>query len=734
MTATRTPWTVTALMAIATVVAMLALSTLLEGAGWMRTVSFVLALSCGADLAVRAASRSKFLPSLAALGAAVLAMVPLFATREDGTKHLLPTPSAIADLWHAVAAGATYAAETPAPATVTVELSALITAFAVAIFVVADHLAASWKAVALSGIVLMLPWTPAIFLQYQVPMWALFATAACWMIAMGAARSQAASSRSVPLTGAIIASTTALVVAALVAPAAVGGNGWGAIPRFNAPSALETSTRLNLALDLRKSLTVNSAQVVFSYVSTGRHPDALRLYTLREFDGTTWTREKDDATDTVPAASSGVLWPGGLEGWNDLEHVILSIDLSNSAERNLPLPTFPRSVDAPDNWMYSPSRDEVSTADGSSKGLQYSVVTALDYFTEDNLQASQDAIDAGVDPVSAAYNEIPTSIDIGRVSELARQVTAGATTQYEQAVAIQAYLRDASNFTYDTSVEPVRSGDAVSQFLDTKTGYCVHFATTMVMMARSLGIPSRMGLGYLGGQLSDDGVWEVLGGDAHTWPELYFPGEGWVRFEPTPAVQTGSPPAYTVEASNPGNAPIPSNVPIPTNVPTTGPQTSNPNPTSSTSDGNADAGVPWWALVALVLVAAGAVYAVWAFRRRSVAHAAAHGPEAAWEALREKLPDQLRWARSLTPIEAAARLEHDLAAADSPLDDEGSAALHELRDAVSDLRYAPPLDDDATPSQEWLSSRVNAVATRASESLRSRSDRVGARSAPPRDS
>ena len=734
MNTSRAPWSVTVLMAVGTLVAMLALSTLLDGGGWLRTVAFVLAISCATDLAVRAASRSRFLPTIAALAAAVIAMIPLFAVREDGSKHLLPTPSALADLWHAIAEGASYAANTPAPATVTVELSALLTGFAVAIFVVADHLAASWRAVALSGIVLMLPWTPAIFLQYQVPMWALFATAACWMIAMGAVRSSSASNRSTPLTGAVIASTAALLVAVIVAPAAVGGNGWGAIPRFNAPSSLETSTRLDLALDLRKSLTVNSAQVVFTYVSSGQHPAALRLYTLRDFDGVTWTREKDDATDLIPAATSGVLWSEKVTGWDDLEHVILSIDLTNSAERNLPLPTFPRSVDVPQNWQYSPSRDEVTTAKGSSKGLQYSVVTALDYFTEDSLKESQAEIDAGTDPVSASYTEIPTSVDIGRITNLARDITEDAGTQFDEAVALQNYLRDSDNFTYDTSVEPVRSGDAVSQFLDSRHGYCVHFATTMVMLARSLGIPARLGLGYLGGQLSDDDVWQVLGGDAHTWPELYFPGQGWVRFEPTPAVQTGAAPSYTVHNSGTGNAPIPSNVPIPTTVPSNNPQTSLPTSSSAISDGSADAGVPWWALVAVVILVLGAAYAVWTLRRRSVAHAAAHGPEAAWESLREHLPEPLRWSRSLTPIEAASRLEHELAASDSALDEHGATALHELRDAVSDHRYAPPSEVEHEPGQEWLTERVNTVAAQTNEALRSRSDRVDARSAPRHDS
>ena len=111
-------------------------------------------------------------------------------------------------LWERVARdtnGADYAANSPAPAVPTNELVALLAAFAAAIFIVADHLAASWRAVAVSGIILILPWTPAIFLQYQVPMWALFATAGCWMLAMALARSPIVTHRSAPITGAAIA-------------------------------------------------------------------------------------------------------------------------------------------------------------------------------------------------------------------------------------------------------------------------------------------------------------------------------------------------------------------------------------------------------------------------------------------------------------------------------------------------------------------------------------------------
>jgi len=732
MTTARTPWTVTALMALGTFFSMFALSTLLEGAGWLRTVALVLLIVTAANLGVRAATRSRFLPTFATIAAAIFTMVPLFAVDEEGQGYLLPTPSAIGDLWQAFINGAEYATQTAAPAATTTELVSLLTGFAVAVFLVADHLAASWRAVAVSGVVLLLPWTPAIFLQYQVPMWALFATAACWMVAMGAARSPAVTSRSAPLMGAALATVAALVATVLVAPAALGGNGWGAIPRFNAPSALETSTRLNLALDLRNSLTVNSTKIVMTYVSTGAHPDVFRFYTLRDFDGSGWTRENADPTDLVPAGD-GVLWPEDINDWQGQDKVILSLDISGAAERNLPLPTVPRSVDVDDSWQYSPSLDEATTQGDGTKGMSLSIVAALDYFTADSLINSQELIGTSSQTPGPEYTEIPTSVDTARITGLAKDITADATNRYEQAVALQDYLRSGGNFTYDTSVSPGQ-GDSVSTFLDDRRGYCVHFATTMVVLARSLGIPSRMGMGYLGGQLTDDDVWEVKGSSAHAWPELYFPGQGWVRFEPTPAVQTGSAPSYTVQRQDPGSIPIPSNIAVPTTVPSTGPNVPTANPTANPANTPADSGVSWFVLVAVAVLAIAAGFGFWALRRRSAAHASDHGPEAAWESLRSRLPESMRWSPSLTPIEAAERLTHDMAAASAPFTRAAEVSLATLRDAVSDYRYAPPSGAEEAFDEESLHANVQAVVEEANEAVRSRSDRVGARSAPQHDS
>src|SRR5699024_9124488 len=87
--------------------------------------------------------------------------------------------------------------------------------------------------------------------------------------------------------------------------------------------------------------------------------------------------------------------------------------------------------------------------------------------------------------------------------------SAGAQTPYEQAVAIQDHLRHDSHFTYDVEVDPARTSDAVWDFLGSGRGYCVQFATAMVVMARTQGIPARMAVGFLEGEEGADGEVEV---------------------------------------------------------------------------------------------------------------------------------------------------------------------------------------------------------------------------------
>ena len=82
-------------------------------------------------------------------------------------------------------------------------------------------------------------------------------------------------------------------------------------------------------------------------------------------------------------------------------------------------------------------------------------------------------------------------------------------------------------------------------FLDDRVGYCEQFAASMAIMARVIGIPSRVAVGFLEPDKATNGSWEFSAHDLHAWPELYFPGSGWVRFEPTPQDRATEVPGYT---------------------------------------------------------------------------------------------------------------------------------------------------------------------------------------------
>ena len=131
------------------------------------------------------------------------------------------------------------------------------------------------------------------------------------------------------------------------------------------------------------------------------------------------------------------------------------------------------------------------------------------------------------------YLQLPETIS-PRVKALARQIAGRYDNPYDQAVALERYLRE--NLDYNLDVPPPPEGQDFVDFtlFDLRAGYCDYYASSMVVMARLLGIPARMAVGYAQGEyLADKGVYRVRERDAHSWPELYFPGYGWIPFEPT---------------------------------------------------------------------------------------------------------------------------------------------------------------------------------------------------------
>src|SRR5580704_13508279 len=127
-----------------------------------------------------------------------------------------------------------------------------------------------------------------------------------------------------------------------------------------------------------------------------------------------------------------------------------------------------------------------------------------------------------------------------RVPELARQATAAATNPYDKAIALQSYLQTRYAYTLDQG--SISASDPLANFLFVrKAGHCEYFATAMTIMLRTLGIPARYINGFQVGEYNDvGGDFIVRASDAHSWVEAYFPGHGWITFDPTPSGETES--------------------------------------------------------------------------------------------------------------------------------------------------------------------------------------------------
>lgn len=332
----------------------------------------------------------------------------------------------------------------------------------------------------------------------------------------------------------------------------------------------------NSTLDLTRSLQDGSLNPVFSYrTNAPGTPPPLRVVVTSDYVGGQWR--------TVPGAQSN---RQELTAVGKISPDVTVQDRTFAVTDNTleaPHIAAPQPVVAADfggtPWGADPRTGDLYTR---VRPDSYSVT-----YREVNVAGAQ--LRAGI-PGGATGQDDPQvtgslGIDPGSapvVNDIAAKVTAGATTPYDAAVAIQNWFRTTGDFTYSlTLAPPTVDGNGqpvtnpITNFLITKQGYCVQFASAMIMMARAKGIPARMAIGFLPGTFSD-GLYTVRAADAHAWPELYFPGAGWLRFEPTPAGRTGSAPAYTSADSTTPNANGPNKDPGASSTATAAPSLGDP--------------------------------------------------------------------------------------------------------------------------------------------------------------
>lgn len=160
---------------------------------------------------------------------------------------------------------------------------------------------------------------------------------------------------------------------------------------------------------------------------------------------------------------------------------------------------------------------------------RYEAQSQLTEPDSDDLRVAPNLAPSGMEP----YLKLPP-LD-ARIPKLAEEITANASSNYDKAKALEQYL--STHFGYTLELPAHQAHDPLANFLfERKRGHCEYFASAMAVMLRSVGIPSRIVTGFRGGEFNDlTGQYVVRASDAHSWVETYFPGSGWVSFDPTPA-------------------------------------------------------------------------------------------------------------------------------------------------------------------------------------------------------
>ena len=476
------------------------------------------------------------------------------------------------------------------------------------------------------------------------------------------------------------------------------GNGGGDEIRVDNPTA-------DLVRDLKRGADTPLVQVT----TTDPDPSYLRILALTRFSNVEWSPGNRD----VPSdqrADGLVPPPAGVAasvGRKEIPYDVTILPAFNSTW--LPTEAPISRINADGDWRYdTQTMDFLAVPDDlSTSGMQYQM-SALDL----NLTA-QKLEDAGtsVGKVSEIFTDVPADVP-PIVRELAVEVTKNATTRFEKAVALQNWFREDGGFTYSLATAEGSGYDALVSFLSDgpggRTGYCEQFASAMAVMARLLGIPARVAIGFLHPQPAGPDTWVYSSDDMHAWPELYFDGAGWVRFEPTPAGRADEVPSYTVISNDPTDQQTESNAPsgnrstlLPSNRPT------EERPDSTGAGPNIDRGNgPWLPLagagVAVVVLGALLLLPRVLRRRRRDRRLASGGPEEAWAEIRDFAVDLgVPWPAGRSPRATRNQLVDHLGAPLGPHTAErpahgptvapaAVAALDRLVHALELLRYARP--------------------------------------------
>ncbi|MBP2437444.1 transglutaminaseTgpA domain-containing protein [Microbacterium amylolyticum] len=550
-------------VAVGVVAAVFPLTTLLSPS-WVPGAVLAVTAIVGVGLLARFAERNG---DLIALGAQMIVWTASLFVAYPGQVlgGLIPLPGSPWGLPSVFRGGIAQIVESVAPVDVGPALAFLLIAATGLIALAVDQLTGTARVPVVASLPLILIFVlPQLavprgsHLLHAVPL----AVAIVTMIALGGMprhRITGQSRRRVTAVTAGIAAV-AIIAAFVIAPRLPFVSG-------DSPAFFARGSSVDVSLDLGDDLRRNTNVEVMRVRTEGGAAPYLRLATHTAFEGGRW--HLDDGPLESLAQGFGAVSTTGEVGEVELSSQITHVEIVDLDAARLPVPANALSVSGASAGWQGQIDNRTVRGDGlSSRDEVYSVHASSPQPTLEQAQASPwPAMSPSGDPVTnglvsedtlsldglapdhpialAAYEAIGLDADVMTGSAGNRAAALASISPYDALVALEQWFRSDA-FTYSLST-PLEGGfdsssvDAMEAFLEVREGYCVHFASTFAIMARSLGIPTRVAVGYLPGAVTDrviDGNVEttVESDQLHAWPEVYLVGIGWTAFDPTPGV------------------------------------------------------------------------------------------------------------------------------------------------------------------------------------------------------
>ncbi|MET8757036.1 DUF3488 and transglutaminase-like domain-containing protein [Lentzea sp. NPDC004782] len=541
-----TPW----IAALAVLCASTALSGVIEGDLWLVRIGVVIVAITVTGAFLRA---TRLTPPLVAIAQVFVLLCLLTALHtRSGILLFIPGPQALGDLGDVLSESVAQVQTGVPPVHATPAIQALVVLAIGLVAVLVDTLAVAAAAPAASGLVLLCVFAvPASLADEMLPFWTFVLGAAAfamllavdgqhrheaWRGRLGSGSASGSGGSATAVAG--IAMVIALIVGAgftivgTVGRLPMGGSGGGG----------KGGIGLSEMTSLRGMLNRGRTAEVF-YVRGMTEPTYMRATTLAKYvPDKGWER----GTDPGGQPARGELPPqAGDRG----EGKTTRIDIEPRDWRSFWLPTYGavRRIDTPDDDYRFDVKKGVIFSQREREPDPYTIDTVLSTPTKQSLRLTPDSKNA----VDAEYYKFDGVEQ--KVVDLANKIVEGATNNFDKAAALTSYFNNPVNgFKYDLKTQGDVTKDALTDFVTKgKVGYCEQFASAMAVMARVVGLPSRVAIGFTAGVQSADHSYRVIStDDAHAWVEIFFPNHGWMTFDPTPISDgRGIVPPYLRETS-----------------------------------------------------------------------------------------------------------------------------------------------------------------------------------------